>query len=222
MSDEELDPELLALEERLRAAHAMLAPRPGLREELRPGPAAAAASRGRYWSGVAAAAAVLLAVGGVGYLLSRPAVTTSSGAGAAAGSRFASGALAFGLLPRPNVGPGLNANGTTEVPSAPKSDQTDLGLPGEAAVYRFDGGDPTFHCPPSPPSPTLGGYPLLGFDCFGNLALTRAMYRLAAPPAGARLVYVAVPDGSVTYFEPAYHLPDGRVVTALTLDELRP
>lgn len=210
------------LEERLRAAHASLRPRPGLQTEIRAGLRRA---RELPWSGFAAAAAVLLAVGGVGFLLSRAPLSgggpdrNAAGSGAPA-SAPAQQAASFGLLPPP----------PTDLKSAAPSalgdqSRTEFGMsaspqPALAPVYRWT--QQAIACASPPATATLDGYAVLGVrDCWLSLPRTTSFYKLAAAPQGARLVYVAVPDGAVGYFEPAYRLPDGSVVTALTPDELR-
>lgn len=294
----ELDPELQELEERLRAAHAGFTPRPGLRSEI----------RGRLrrswplpWQGVAAAAAVIVAVGGMGYLLSRQSAQGGAGAGTSASTRDSLGSFAvpaFGLLPRPGpVAAGSSAGLSQAAPGLSKS-AAPLALtppPATAPVYRwatpagatidYTFGAPTFSVSRQPGAgcatpvsngPGLeqtaaadlhqagvnwtwpytvvtsgsavrfvrlfdgsaefldrGGEPsgiavqVGGCDYFRatgllDLPLASAAYRLAAAPSGSSLVYVAVPDGSSGYFEPAFLLPDGSVVTALAPDELRP
>ena len=229
MSDD-LDPGLQALEDRLRAAHASLAPPPGLKERLRPRPTRTGFAP--PWQGVAAAAAVLLAVAGVGYLVkSNTRVATTSGAGASQRYNMAVAAGGFGRLPQPFGAPATNLSGGGSAAAAPADTLTPLHgaapaappLPPTLPVYRWDTSRPVPTACPLSPARALGGYSILGpLQCESYLPLTSAEYRLASPPAGAGLVYVGVIAGAFGFFEPAYQLPDGQVVTALTADELRP
>src|SRR5207248_3565473 len=102
MTAEPPSEDLDEVEERLRQAHAFM-PRAGLqgeiRAQLRPG-------RTLPWTGFSAAAAVLLAVVGVGLLLhsARQYGGAATGASTSLGAdRFATGRIAgFGLLPPPD------------------------------------------------------------------------------------------------------------------------
>ncbi len=204
------------LERKLREAHSFT-PRAGLREEvrarLRPG-------RAVPWAGLSAAAAVLLAVVGVGVLLhSAPLRQGAGGTGAAsAPNRAATEEVpGFGRLPAP-------ASGLKVESGAPASQGAYAAppVPLSAPVYRWTGTSPPASCP-EPVNPTLGGYPVVGpTGCRLGRPLQAVVYRLRPAPAGASLVYVAVPDGATGYFEPAYLLPDGTLEPALTPDELRP
>lgn len=177
------------LERQLREAHSF-APRPGLQAEvgarLRAGPAVP-------WAGLSAAAAVLLAVVGVGLLLhlaappghgasgsgaTGPSSYGLSGGGAAPADKAAAG---FGPLPAPPA--------TSPTAISPIAGST---AAGRAVVYRVFGG-----------------------------TVTSASYAITPAPAGARLLYVTVPDGAALYLEPVYVLANGAVETALTPDELR-
>lgn len=219
MSDEFED-----LEKRLRAAHASLQPRAGLQHEIRAG---LRRPRELPWSGFAAAAAVLLAVGGVGFLLSRAPLGSGSperSAASAGAPAYApvQQAASFGLLPPLPSGLKSAAPAALGDQSRPELGMIATPAPTMAPVYRWTQEAST--CPFTSPraTPTLDGYQVIGAeDCWLGFPRSTSFYRLAAAPNGAQLLYVAVLDGTVGYFEPAYRLPDGSVVTALTPDELR-
>lgn len=217
------------LESRLREAHAY-EPRPALQAEirgrLRP------AGRQLPWAAFSAAAAVLVAVGGVGYFLSHAPRGELAGGSAARGSTIAT-AAAFGKLPRvPELrgasaaGAAASAGSSQAGPAQPTSISAseDAGLappylPRAGLVYRWKlPPRPAGECPPPA---QLNGYPVLGGSGPCGQPVESAPYRLAAAPAGAELVYVGVSDGTFGYFEPAFRLPGGSIVSALTPDELR-
>jgi hypothetical protein len=89
-------------------------------------------------------------------------------------------------------------------------------------VRLFGGTDPLVDHLGRPAGIAARSYDGPAFSATGvmDLPLSSAAYALAAIPPGAGLVYVAVPLRNVGFFEPAYVLPDGRIVSALTQDEL--
>jgi hypothetical protein len=107
----------------------------------------------------------------------------------------------------------------------PKAATAPIAIPTAAPVFRW-ATSKAHQQPCAGGAPmTVDGYPVAGTGpggCADLGPLTSESYLLAAPPAGATLVYVAVPDGAYGYLEPAFKLPDGDVITALTPDELRP
>jgi len=226
MSDEFESEDFDELERQLREAHA-LTPRAGLQEEIR------ARLRPRWmvpWAGFSAAAAVLLAVVGVGLLLHSVPRGGGGGGDAASGASFGArsasgGAVAsFGLLPPPDIH--QTSGAAAAEPSLKTQDgiATSAGapapvaiLPATALVYRYRVPGPSCS---QDPNLRLGGDPVVGgAPCWAYDAAVP--YGLRAAPSGATLAYVGVPDGSVTYYEPVYVLPSGVIESALTPDELR-
>lgn len=208
------------LEAQLREAHAF-PPREGLKGEIQ---ASLRPARVVPWAGFSAAAAVLLAAAGVGLLLHQAqsgpiasmapgAAYQKSAAGAGAADSGVARPLAFGILPA------LPMNGSAQTSPAAAPASNGLSAQPEAAlVYRWAGA-PITHCSPSP-TPVLNGLRVLNGFCELKVSLTASSYRIQPPPvAGAELVYYATQAGSGGFFEPAYRLPDGSIVTALTPDE---
>lgn len=209
------------LEAQLREAHAF-APREGLREEVR---ASLRPARVLPWAGFSAAAAVLLAVVGVGFLLlhhpstgpiaaSAPgAQYDKSAAGTAGGGAAVVEPFKFGKLP---ALPMDGARATSQA-AAPASNGLSA-QPDMALVYRWVGPG-IAHCTP-PGEPVLNGLKVLNGYCELNVSLIGSSYRIQGPPAGAELAYYAIQAGPVGYFVPVYRLPDGSLVNALTSDEI--
>ncbi|HEX6488958.1 MAG TPA: hypothetical protein VF137_08840 [Candidatus Dormibacteraeota bacterium] len=221
--------ELDDLEERLRAAHAF-EPRPGLQAEVR---SQLRLGRQLPWAAFSAAAAVLVAAVGVGYLLSHSPHGLGTGASTSSASRGVAIA-AFGPVPKPPLlhwTTGASAGGASRsAPAATPSAQADqvqpvFGLPRPAqtlpdfaVVYRWKpaGGGQQGCAPPAGLLYTVVTGPLPCGQPYGA-----SDYRLAPAPSGSFLVYVGVSDGAYGYLEPAYEEPDGTIASALAPDELR-
>jgi hypothetical protein len=195
------DAGLEELEARLRSAHSFT-PRAGLQDEIR---TRFSRSRAVPWAGVSAAAAVLLAVVGVGFLLR---LNTSHLPAGGAGSTASRGA--YSLVP---------------VPATPALKSVDFGaLPAPTALASVSGNAPSAASSNSA-SPAIAADELHGqalvYRVLGG-TVSASAYATLIPPSGARLLYVAVQDGPALYFEPVYVLPNGAVESALTPAELRP
>ena len=221
-----MEPELEEIEARLRGAYAELEPRPGFRAELR------SRLRPRGWSAVnwaalGSVAAVVLAVAGIGVLVSRPqpggggAPSTSNlapyrpamGQGAAGSAAKFAAAVPFGALPYP---PGtaplpVRSGASADVVQAqegvfaapPRAAYPPLGAPPSGTVYGWV----------SPAPADFAAALRLRLPAGWSVAVQASTYDLSSAGSAAAGCPVADPSGPAVAFlrqqgllPPAYRL----------------